>query len=111
MEIVHGVENARGWLPTRLLANGGYDRQDAFHVSLDPENDDVVEEVVRAVAVIHNTDPKALTPLGNVVDPDALEALFGADSEGFTADAQATFVYEGMEITVNTDGNVWLEWV
>lgn len=110
MEIIRDVDASLQHAPPRLLANGGIDRRDAFHVSFDPGEDAVVEVIVRSVAVIHNTDPKALTPLAEVVDPDALEALFGAPSEGYAADVQATFVYEDLEVTVNTDGNLWLEW-
>lgn len=109
MEIVRDVGASLQHSPPRFLANGGFDRRDAFHVSFDREEEDVVQVVVRAVAVIHNTDPKALPPLAEVVDPDALKALIGAPSEG-CADAQVTFVYEDLEVTVNTDGNLWLEW-
>lgn len=111
MEIVLDVGASLQTAPPRLLANGGIDRRDAFHVSFDRREEDVVEVLVRAVAVIHNTDPKALTPLAEAIDPDALEALFGGGSEGFTADAQVSFVYEDLEVILNTDGNLWLEWV
>lgn len=111
MEIVHSVESPIGSVHPELVPNGGFGRRDAFHVSFDPDEDDVVEEVVRAVAVIHNTDPNALSPLGRVVDPDALEALIGRGFEEFGTDTQVSFVYEDLEITLDTDGNVWLEWV
>ena len=110
MDIVRGVESTMTCSPPRLVANGGNGCRDTFHVSFDPADEDVVEVLVRTVAVIHNTDPTALSPIGEIVDPDALRALFGAGSDGFEADAQATFVYEGLEVTVNTDGDLWLEW-
>ena len=34
--------------------------------------------VVRAVAVLENTDPMELPPLYQVIDPEALDALVGA---------------------------------
>lgn len=111
MQIVHGVEGTLGSAPDRFAPNGGNGRRDVFHVSYDPTNEEVTEVVIRSVAVIHNADPADLPPLGDAVDPDALSALFGPGSEGFSADAQVTFVYEDLEITIDSDGNVWFEWV
>lgn len=57
--------------------------------------------IVRAVARARDVDPTALTPpLGTVVDPDALEAVAGAD-----ADVAVQFTYAGCRVTV-TDGDV-----
>lgn len=111
MQIVRGVEGPLGNVTATLVTNGGNGRRDVFHVPFDPTSDDVVEVVVRAVAVIQNVEPTELPPLENAVDPDALSAIFGSDSEASTTDVQVTFVYEGLEITVNSDGNVYLEWV
>jgi len=111
MDIVRGVESTLACSPPRLIANGGNGCRDTFHVSFDPADEDVIEVLVRTVAVIHNTDPTTLSAIGEVVDPDALRAIFGREPDRFTTEAQATFVYEGLEVTINTDGNVWLEWV
>ena len=110
MRIVHGVEGTLGNVTDRCVANGGDGRRDVFHVSFDPANEDVTGVVVRSVAVIHNVEPAELPPLGEAVDPDALADVFGPRSVSTDADVQVTFVYEGLEITVNGDGNVWLEW-
>lgn len=111
MQILKGVEGKLGRGPARLLTSGGDGRRDVFHVTFDPAEEDVTEAVVRAVAVIHNVEPADLPPLVDVVDPDALSALFGPAAEAFDSDVQATFVYQDLEITVDSDGNLWLEWV
>jgi len=111
MDIVRRMECTEKYSAPRLVPNGGDGSRDAFHVSFDRESEDVVEVVVSSVAVIHNVDPTGLSPIGEVVDPDALRAIFGRGSDRFDADAQAIFVYEGLEVTINTDGNLWLEWV
>lgn len=110
VRIEHAIEGTLGSVTDRCLTNGGNGRRDVFHVAFDQGSEDVAEVVVRSVAVIHNAEPTELPPLGESVDPDALADLF---SRGFEApaDVQVTFVYEDLEITVNSDGDVWLEWV
>lgn len=108
--IVRGVEGTLGCAPPLLVTSGGDGRRDVFHVSFDPTTEDVVEVVLRSVAVIHNVEPDELTPLGDAVDPEALSAIFGPASEEFASEVQVTFAYEDLEITVNTEGHVWLEW-
>lgn len=110
MDIVRGVVSTLECSPPRLVTNGGNGCRDTFHVSFDPVDEDVVEVIVRTVAVIHNADPAELSAIGGVVDPDALHAIFGRESERFAADAQVTFVYEDLVVTLNTDGNAWFEW-
>jgi len=111
MEIVRGVEGLLGSIRTRLVTNGGNGRRDVFHVKFDPETENVTEVVVRSVAVIHNVEPTELPPLGRVVDLDAISAMVGAGSRRVAAGAQVTFVYEDLEITIGSEGDVWLEWV
>lgn len=111
MEIVCGVNGTIGCVFPRLVANGGDGRRDAFHVSFDPVEEDVIEVVTRSVAIIHNTDQVALSAIGRVVDPEALRVVFGPDSERFAADVEVSFVYEDLEVTLDTDGDLWLEWV
>lgn len=64
----------------------------------------VVEEVAAATGV----DPVDLDePLSNVVDPDALDALFSdrRPSDG-TVRGYTSFVYHGCRVTVDADGSV-----
>jgi hypothetical protein len=64
----------------------------------------VVEEVAAATGV----DPVDLDePLSDVVDPDALDALFsGRHPEDGTAGGYTSFVYHGCRVTVDADGFV-----
>lgn len=64
----------------------------------------VVEEVAAATGV----DPTDLDePLSDVVDPDALDALFsGRQSAGGTVRGYTSFVYHGCRVTVDADGSV-----
>ena len=57
--------------------------------------------VVDAVAAVSNTAVEDLTPIFEVVDPDALDALFTQSSTG-----RVTFAYEGYGVCVFADGMV-----
>ncbi|MFB6166293.1 MAG: HalOD1 output domain-containing protein [Haloarculaceae archaeon] len=54
------------------------------------------EAVVTAVADAEGVDPTDLEPLFDVVDPDALDALFA----GGDASVELTFNYAGYAVTV-----------
>ncbi|WP_123537242.1 HalOD1 output domain-containing protein [Halosimplex salinum] len=61
------------------------------------------EAVVSAVAAHRNVDPMALPPLYEVLDPDALDALFRSpDGEQGTA----TFEYADCTVVYSSDGSV-----
>jgi hypothetical protein len=62
--------------------------------------------VVDAVANEADTDPTELTPLGTVIDPDALDSLV-ADAED--RDVSVDFEYEGYRVTVGNDRGVTVE--
>lgn len=71
--------------------------------------------VVEAVAEAEGVSPAELLPpeyepLGAVVDPDALDALFADRSNGTTRPSgNVSFPYCGYEVTVERDGTVTLE--
>lgn len=92
-------------------SNGGVrDTRDVFHVSFDPDAESLVEVITNAVAVIHNDDPGDLDPLHAAVDVEALDELVASsmgDAEGVD---EVRFVYEGLEVVVTGDGDVWLRW-
>ncbi|SDN20038.1 hypothetical protein SAMN04487949_3643 [Halogranum gelatinilyticum] len=58
--------------------------------------------VVRAVSALIGCEPCSLQPLGNVVDPDALDALFDRQYDGTPrTGGRLSFVYNGCHITIN----------
>lgn len=66
--------------------------------------DTMTEAVVSAVAEREGVDPTRLpTPLNDVVDTDALEAIFRADT------GRVTFEYMGYLVTVDHTGTVTLD--
>ena len=63
--------------------------------------------VVRAVAAYTDTEPLELQPLQEVIDAEALDALFApTDRRRPVGPGQVQFVYEGHEVTVFSDGTV-----
>lgn len=69
--------------------------------SVDPTIQDkpVHEQVVYAVANANGVDPTDLAPLYDTIDPEALDALFSAGTEG-----TIRFAYEGHDVVVHGDG-------
>jgi hypothetical protein len=55
--------------------------------------------IVHAVASLENEDPSALGPLGEAVDPEALERLL----EGPDSAAHVTFSYADHQVVVTDD--------
>ena len=106
MELVRGIDGGGGTIG--FVANGGGDERDIFHVEFDPAVESVVQVVVNAVAVIHNVDPIELDPLSGAIDPGMLDSLARQEDGEATISSEVTFTYEGLEITVDGDGHVWL---
>lgn len=58
--------------------------------------------VVRAVSAVENRDPRSLRPLKDVLDPDALNALFVSRDDGTSRKGgRLTFVYSKCWVTVD----------
>jgi hypothetical protein len=65
--------------------------------------------IALAVAAREGVDPTELTPpLGEVVDPDALDALFDGRDER-SAERSVTFDYQGYRVEVSGDATVDLQ--
>jgi len=62
----------------------------------------VTEVVVRAVAEVTGRGEMDLRPLGESIDPDALDSLWARSSEDCLE--SLTFRYEGCRVTVEGDG-------
>ncbi|EJN58745.1 HalOD1 output domain-containing protein [Halogranum rubrum] len=63
--------------------------------------------VVRAVAAVTGIEPAVLTPLGECIETDALETLFGTPV-GTMAARSLRFNYAGCLVTVCGDGSISL---
>lgn len=66
-------------------------------------DDDLSLGVIKAVAWVKGVEPEQLEPLHEVVDPDALDALFNI---GKNSAPIVTFSYEGYDVQVDSDGHV-----
>lgn len=62
----------------------------------------VSRAVVRAVSAVEGRNPESLRPLGEVLDPDALDALFGSRADGTSRPGgRLSFVYSTCRVTVD----------
>jgi hypothetical protein len=61
------------------------------------------EGVIEAVGWVNGVEPTMLTPLQEVIDADALDALFGLPKRG---NLSVSFEYEDCEVEVKSDGTI-----
>jgi hypothetical protein len=58
--------------------------------------------VVRAVSAVEGREPHSLPPLANVLDTDALDALFNARGDGTPrTGGRLSFVYSNCRLTID----------
>lgn len=109
MEIIRRTEIGP---PDSFYTNGG-DRatRDVFHVSFDPTTESIDTVIVESVAALKNTEPNELEPLYNAVNPDALQDLIRPGEETRSTANHIQFHYEGLEVRVSSDGDLWLQWI
>lgn len=62
--------------------------------------------VVDAVSDVTSTDPLALDPLGDIVDTDVLDTLFGSADPTDGCDVDLRFRYAGCDVRIEADGVV-----
>jgi hypothetical protein len=100
--------------PDRSRDRGSGDRTNGDADGAPPARHDWSERtlgwtVVSAVASGTETDPTALPPLYDVVDPDALERLFRR-RDGAIRDSglRVSFEYGGHDVMVDADGSVFV---
>ncbi|NGM69378.1 hypothetical protein G6M89_10220 [Natronolimnobius sp. AArcel1] len=74
--------------------------------TLEMETDRVHEQIITEVAAKRDTDPTALPPLFDAVDPDALSAVFSPTATGTVRTGRVEFSYAGhdIEIVFTEDG-------
>lgn len=82
------------------------DDTDVYTVEYAPADDEsVTEAIVYAVASIVDADPASLPPLGEEVDTDAINTLFGQQRSA-ERNARLSFRYHGFEVTVYDHGEI-----
>ena len=67
------------------------------------DTDEVYERIVNGVATLEGTDPMALPPLFDAVDPDALTAIFASTASGIRRSGSIEFPYAGHQVQVTFD--------
>lgn len=78
--------------------------------SFDVERQSILERVLQTVAAYENVPTTELPPLFDVVDPDALVAIFASPPGGpRRAEGKVTFTYADYQVTVSADGSVAAE--
>lgn len=96
-------------MPSRDDANENAGSRDTNYVTtFDPETGDRASEaVVMAVAALAGSKPADLSPLYDVVEPDALDSLCD-HAERVDTDSvhRLWFPYEGFYVCVRSDGQV-----
>lgn len=80
-----------------MVDEGGF----SFDLTGSPTPSDVV---VKAVAEAASVDPMELPPLSDVVDPDALDALFQEQGP-----SHVSFGYSGYDVELDSAGTVVVE--
>ncbi|MDF9747252.1 HalOD1 output domain-containing protein [Natrinema salsiterrestre] len=85
-------------------------RRDADYVTtFDPADDRASEAIVHAVAAVGGAAPSELSPLYDVVEPDALDSFIDhARRVGDAGTHQVWFTYEGFDVGVRSDGELRL---
>lgn len=81
---------------------------DTYRAEWDPATeDDLGTRVVVAIAEISDLDHTDLTPLNEVIDPDALNAIFAPRKDGVDrAGGRVQFSLSGHEVTVESSGRI-----
>jgi hypothetical protein len=70
------------------------------------ENGDTTLAVVEAVSTVLDVDPTEVTPLNEVIDTDALNALFTSTATDVRRTGHIQFVYEDCLVRVKANGTV-----
>jgi len=89
-----------------------YDPQtDTYRAEWDPASEeDLGTRVVVAIAEVANLEHTELTPLNDVIDPDALNALFAPRKDGVERPGgRVQFSLSGHEVTVDSSGRIVID--
>ncbi|WP_254762538.1 HalOD1 output domain-containing protein [Natrinema marinum] len=82
-------------------------RDQRYVTTFDPADERPSEAVVTAVAAVLEAEPETLSPLYDIVDPDALNSLVDhAQRAGTNGTHLIWFTYEGLDVGVRSDGQI-----
>lgn len=84
------------------------DESGTYHTTYDPSEESPAVRVVSTVAAITGTGTTDLDQLDWYVDPDALDAVFAPTRDRAGAHGSLSFVYEGYQVVVHSDGEIEL---
>lgn len=79
-----------------------------YQTEFDPTMNSVSEIVIRVVATLNNAEPTDLPLPSEVVDPEALDALFGPKASGLQRHTNAAlrFEYDAYSVSVDSAGQI-----
>lgn len=89
---------------TSLPDRDDFEPEECFHAEFRPDESAVLA-VATAVSAVEGVPSDTLPPVGDVVDPDAVDALL-ASSGG--EECWLAFEYEGYDVTVTAAGDIWI---
>ncbi|WP_049941582.1 HalOD1 output domain-containing protein [Haloterrigena turkmenica] len=76
-------------------------------LSAEPSSETPSLEIIERVASLEETDPLALPPLYDTIDPDALDSLVQSSAaDGARTESTIRFTYCGYDVRVGADGGV-----
>ncbi|GAA0260119.1 HalOD1 output domain-containing protein [Haladaptatus pallidirubidus] len=83
------------------------EEDDTFVYNIE-DGESISEAILTAVSSISGVEVTNLEPLYTVIDPDALNALFGSYSDGTPRDGKGivVFSYESYQVTVQPDQTI-----
>ncbi|MFC6731909.1 HalOD1 output domain-containing protein [Haladaptatus sp. GCM10025893] len=82
-------------------------QSNAYHIYHDPGHSGVGATIMDAVASIAEKSVSELGPLNDIIDPDALDALFSAQPDGRPrGTGYIHFAIQNFEVSVHSNGHI-----
>ena len=85
----------------RVAGDSGHESGTTASFEFDPTGENIIVEIIEAVAASTGDGPMELPPLGAVIDPDALEACIRSGKET----VEISFEFEDRQVTVTASGS------
>ncbi|XVH33476.1 HalOD1 output domain-containing protein (plasmid) [Haloferacaceae archaeon DSL9] len=89
---------------------GSTDTESIHERTFDPDADSVSQALLEGVMAATGSDPRELPVLSEVIDPDAIDALFrsSVSRSPQESDIHLTFNYDGYFVEISGDGTITL---